>query len=125
MRFAVVTAIARSLPAWTCGTAVAVLLKKTSVWPPMVSVSAGPVPLYGIWFILTPAMLAKSSVARWITLPCPDEAKFTWPGLLFASAMSSFVLFTGNDGRTTTTKGPWDIWMIGVMSATGSKWILY
>ena len=37
--FAVVTASARSFPAWTCGMAVAVLLKKTSVWPPIVSVS--------------------------------------------------------------------------------------
>ncbi len=45
MRFAEVTAIARSLPDCTCGTAVAVLLKKTSVCPPIVSVSAGPVPL--------------------------------------------------------------------------------
>ena len=44
-RVALVTAIARSLPDCTCGTAVAVLLKKTSVYPPIVSVSAGPVPL--------------------------------------------------------------------------------
>ena len=121
MRFAVVTASARSLPACTCGIAVAVLLKKTSVCPPMVSVSAGPVPLYGMWFILTPAMLSKSSVARWITLPCPEEAKLTWPGFDFASAMSSLMFFTGSEGFTTTSSGPCESWMIGVMSATGSN----
>jgi len=45
MRLAVVTAIARSFPDCTCGSAVAVLLKNKSVCPPIVSVSAGPVPL--------------------------------------------------------------------------------
>ena len=44
-RFALVTAMARSRPDFTCGSAVAVLLKKMSVWPEIVSVSAGPVPL--------------------------------------------------------------------------------
>src|SRR5258706_333382 len=46
-RFAVVTAMARRRPDFTCGSAVAVLLKRMSVWPEMVSVSAGLVPLYG------------------------------------------------------------------------------
>src|SRR5260221_14216204 len=42
---AVVTAMARSLPDLTCGSAVEMPLKYKSVWPAIVSVSAGPVPL--------------------------------------------------------------------------------
>ncbi len=66
-----------------------------------------------MWFIFTPAMLWKSSVAMWMTLPCPDEAKFTCPGFAFASAISSASDFTGSFGGTTTSNGPCESWMIG------------
>jgi hypothetical protein len=47
-------------------------------------------------------MLAKSSVARCPTLPCPEEAKKIRPGSDFAIAMSSRRSLTGSDGCTTT-----------------------
>jgi hypothetical protein len=74
-----------------------------------------------MWFILMPAMLWNSSVAIWMTLPWPDEAKLTCPGFAFAIAISSCVDFTGSEGRTTISSGPCESWMIGVMSLTGSK----
>ena len=52
----------------------------------------------------------------WITLPCPDEAKLTSPGLALASAIRSLTVFAGTDGLTTISSGPCDSWTIGVMS---------
>ena len=54
-------------------------------------------------------------------LPAPLDAKVSWSGLALASAMSSLMFFTGNEGCTTTRNGPCDNWITGVMSLIGSK----
>ena len=53
------------------GTALAMV---TFTWPVMRSAMSGPVPLYGMCVIRTPAMDLKSSIARWLDEPAPAEA---------------------------------------------------
>ena len=73
-RFAVDTAIARSLPALTCGIAGGMPEKNITTCPPSRSVNAGAAPLYGTWVIVIPALRCKSSNARCAGLPLPAEA---------------------------------------------------
>ena len=48
MRLDVVTAIARKRPLLNCGIVTPTLPNRICTWPAIVSVSAGPVPLYGM-----------------------------------------------------------------------------
>ena len=105
-RFALVTASALSLPLFTCGIADSIVSNISAAWPPMTSVSAGALPLYGTWFILTPAMELKSSAERCVDWPLPEEAKLSVPGFALASAISSATFFAGRAGLTTITSGP-------------------
>ena len=50
----------------------------------------------------------------------PAEAYCRSPGLLLASAISSFVVFTGRLGWTTSTFGPEPMMPIGVNALIGS-----
>ena len=61
-------------PASICGTKSGTPLNIISTWPPMVSVSAGELPLYGTCTMFTPAISLKSSPAIWFELPRPDDA---------------------------------------------------
>jgi hypothetical protein len=49
--------------------------KDIGIWPPNKSVRLGPVPLYGTWTSVIPAMLARSSPATWPTVPIPADPK--------------------------------------------------
>ena len=69
-----VTASATSLFARTCGSTVEAGANMSCTWPPSRSVTAGVLPLYGTWTILTSAISANSSPDRWGEVPMPDEA---------------------------------------------------
>ncbi|MNT99502.1 hypothetical protein D3C72_2423640 [compost metagenome] len=53
----------------------------------------------------TPAMALKSSPARWVPPPVPDELKESFPGFCFAYAINSLTVFTGSEALTTSTMG--------------------
>ncbi|CFW13724.1 Uncharacterised protein [Bordetella pertussis] len=80
-RSVVVTASARSLPACTCGHDDGMLSNMNCTWPPIRSVTAGALPLYGTCSTSIPARCLNSSPAMWIEVPLPDEAKASLPGL--------------------------------------------
>ena len=65
--------------------------------------------------MLIPVIDFKSSPARWLVEPLPDEPKLMVPGLALASAISSPTLFTPSEGCTASTIGTVAI------SATGAK----
>jgi hypothetical protein len=50
---------------------------------------------------LTPAIELKSSAARCVDCPGPEEAKLTSPGLALAAAISSFTLLGRTCGLAT------------------------
>src|SRR5438067_2199863 len=64
---------------------------------------AGPDPLYGMCVMFTPVTSLKSSPERCVFVPWPEDAKLSWPGFDFASAMTSCRLFAGTDGCSTST----------------------
>ena len=72
-RFAVLTASARSLPAFTCGMYGGMLSMVTAIWPPITSASTPALPLYGMCTMLAPVMLLNSSIDRCAVLPLPGE----------------------------------------------------
>ena len=63
-RCALVTANARSLPAFTCGNAEGMLSNITCTCPPIISVIAGALPLYGMCTISTFASILNNSPER-------------------------------------------------------------
>ena len=85
---------------------------------------AGAAPLYGTWVMSIPAMVLKSSPARWPALPVLPEPKFSLPGFAFAYAMNSRTLAAGTAGFTTRTFGVDAIWVTGMKSLTGSYGML-
>ncbi|MNT51932.1 hypothetical protein D3C72_1889240 [compost metagenome] len=100
------TASALSLPSRTNGMADSMVSNITVAWPPITSVSAGALPLYGTCVMRMPAMLLNSSAARWVDWPLPELAKVTWPGFALASAISAATLLAGVPGAVTSTSGP-------------------
>ncbi len=119
-RFAVLTPSAFSLPDFMCGMAIGVPTKLTLTIPDIRSCCAGPLPLYGTWLSLMPAMYMKSSVTRCCALPLPELAKSILPGCFFAAAISSFTEFTPSEGCTTRTYGPEAMRITGLKSASAS-----
>src|SRR5439155_4546680 len=83
-RDALVTASARSFPALMNASDEGRLSNINWTWPPMRSVSAGALPLYGTCVICTPVMALNSSPERWIDVPLPDDAKLSFPGFALA-----------------------------------------
>ena len=73
-RFAVVTAIARSLPAWICGCSGCITAKIICVSPWIVDVTAGGEPLNGTCTTSMPASDFRSSIVRCDELPLPTDA---------------------------------------------------
>src|SRR5258706_1094028 len=102
-RLALVTASAFNLPVFTCGSAGGMLLNINDTLPPRRSVSAGTAPLYGMWTILTPAMVLNSSPARCCGVPLPGEPKVSSPGRDFATTINSLTELAGMEGWTTRT----------------------
>ena len=74
-RCAVVTASARSLPAFTCGMALARLSNMNCVSPASSACVAGAPPLNGMWTMSVPVSTLNSSPARWPALPLLPEPK--------------------------------------------------
>jgi hypothetical protein len=89
-------------------------------WPPITSVSAGGLPLYGTCCISTPAMPLNSSPERCCDVPLPLEAKFQLPGFAFMSLMSSATFLAGMSLLTTSMFGTRAISVIATKSFTGS-----
>ena len=117
---AVVIASARSFPARTCGNADTPASNIRLTWPPMMSVSAGALPLYGMWVMSTPAIDLNISPARWIEPPWPMDAKLSLPGCAFANATSSLTDCAGTAGLTTRYIGEKYSIDTGAKSFTGS-----
>ena len=115
-----VTASARSLPAFTCGSTAATLANIMSTSPASSAVVAGAPPLYGTWTTFTPAMTLNISPAMWKPLPLLAEAKLSLPGCALASAISSSTFFAGTAGFTTSTNGPVASMLTGSKSLTVS-----
>ena len=67
------------------------------------------------------AMVLKSSPARWLTVPVPDDAKLSLPGCALASAINSLTDFAGTAGCTRTISGTIAVCTTGEKSRTGSK----
>ena len=76
MRLSVLTPSSLSLPDLTCGPADNALSNITWQTPPMVSISAGPLPLYGTCVMSSLVIEANSSPARCDGEPVPIEQKF-------------------------------------------------
>src|SRR6266853_1441189 len=74
-RFDVLTPSAFKRPDFMCGIAIGVPTKLTLMIPDIRSCCAGPLPLYGTWLSLIPAMYMKSSVTRCCAPPLPELAK--------------------------------------------------
>src|SRR6266545_202409 len=119
-RSAVVTASARSLPAFTCGIALARLSNISCVSPASSACVAGAPPLNGTWTIAAAVSTLKSSPARWPALPVLPEPKLSLPGFAFAYAMNACADATGSEGLTTSTFGVVATSVIGAKSLTAS-----
>src|SRR5262245_40062130 len=104
-RFAVVTAIARTLPERTCGRIDTMVAKLSCTCPPISAILPGPPPLKGTCTHSTPVMERNSSPDRCTPVPTPAEPQLSCPGLDLASAISSCTVFTGNEGCTTSMLG--------------------
>src|ERR671931_2427717 len=89
-----------------CGAVAATVSTVYVIWPFMMSVIAGAVPLYGTCRTpLMPAIELKSSVKRCAVAPVPDEENVYFPGSALIIAMNPFALAAGHDGFTTSAKG--------------------
>src|SRR5258706_15489477 len=62
--WALVTATALNLPDLMCGVTAGAAPNINCTWPPIRSLSAGAMPLYGIRMILTPVIALNNSAAR-------------------------------------------------------------
>src|SRR5688572_14214389 len=119
-RLALVIATARSFPVLMCGAADIVVVKSIVTRPPMTSVTAGGIPLYGTWIMVTPAARWNISADRWGAEPAPGVAKVSSPGFAFARAIRSLTDFAAKEAGTTSTLG-WKLsCATGVKSRTGS-----
>ncbi|MNT32172.1 hypothetical protein D3C72_1680380 [compost metagenome] len=66
--------MARSAPLFRCGCTAGSATTPISTCPAIMSVTIGPVPLYGMCRAFTPASSMNISPARWMMVPLPDEA---------------------------------------------------
>ena len=74
IRLALVTAIARSLPARMCSIDDESVSNSTVTCPDSMSISAGPEPRYGMCCMVVPVIALNNSVARCADVPLPAEA---------------------------------------------------
>ena len=95
LRFAAVTASARTRPARTCGNEVLRTSYMKVMLPAITSVSAWALPLYGTCCICTPVKDLNTSPDRWLDAPLPAEPKVTLPGLARAKAIRSWTVLAG------------------------------
>ncbi len=88
--------------------------------PPIRSVIAGPLPLYGTCVMSRPSICLNISQDMWIVEPLPLEAQVSLPGCALASAMSSCTEFAFTPGFSTSTLANEAKTMTGTRSLFGS-----
>ena len=79
-----VTAIGRSRPAFTFGTAAEIFSTSTCTSPPSTAVIEGPLPLNGTCSMSMPAASLNISPEIWTEVPVPGDEKLSLPGLALA-----------------------------------------
>src|SRR6185369_13479363 len=119
-RLAVVTASARTRPDFTCGTAVAIWSNNISIWPPITSVMAAALPLYGTCLMSALVVSLNNSHARCCEVPLPPEPQLKRPGFALACATSSATFLAGKLLLVTSISGDAASMEIGVKSSIGS-----
>jgi len=78
------TAITRRRSLSASGRTAAAVSSTIDTVPETTSVTPGLLPLYGTWTTSIPVRRLKSSIARCETVPLPDDALVSLPGLAFA-----------------------------------------
>ena len=116
-----VTASARSRPAWTSGSTEGGVAKASCVSPASTDCTAGAPPLNGTWTISTPASRRNSTAARCGAEPLPEVAKLSLPGFFFACAISSCTEFTPMPGFTERMSGEELTLLMAIRSFSGWK----
>src|SRR5688572_12665446 len=106
LRFALLTPSALSLPERMCGTICTRLPRLNCTWPAMVSVRAGPPPLYCTITKLVFDCRRNSSVAMCWKLPMPAAAAFSSPGFCLNKLNRSPTELAGELAGTTSSAGP-------------------
>ena len=89
--------------------------------PASTDCTAGAPPLNGTCTMSTLARRRNSTAARCGAEPLPEVAKFSFPGLFFASAISSCTLFTPTPGFTARISGEELTLLMGIRSFSGWK----
>src|SRR3954453_16367459 len=74
-------------------------------WLPTTAATAGPAPPYGTRTMSAPVAILRSSAPRSGVVPTPGVAILNLPGLLFASATRSCIVFADVEGCTVKTFG--------------------
>ena len=90
------------------------------VWPPSVAWIAGPAPVNGTCTRSSLNASLNNSPDRCGVEPTPGPAKEYLPGLSLMSCTSSWIVFAGTDGLTTTTLGDAATSVTGAKSLIGS-----
>src|SRR3954454_17956936 len=96
----VATPSPRTVPPAICACAVVAIENIICTLPAITALSAELASRYGTWTMLTPVMALNSSPPRCGGVPIPDDAYLSWPGLDFASAISSCTDLAGTEGCT-------------------------
>ena len=99
------TASAVSLPALSAPTLEMSGIHPICTRPPIISFSMSGVPFSGMCTDLIPVACRNFSWLMCDALPMPAEVKLSSPGFDFASATSSFTVFTPRVGGTMRTLG--------------------
>src|SRR5947207_13423871 len=97
-RFTVVTASGLSLPAFTCWITFGRLSNRILTCPPIGSVTAGALPLYGVCRMSMPGTILKYSAVTWLGVPFPADAYASLPRGAFASDIDSFAAVVRTEG---------------------------
>src|SRR3989304_177795 len=118
--FAVVTAIALTLPDATCGATASAVPNSKSTSPLISAIIAGPPPLYDTFTMLAPVLCFNISTARKLVVPAPLLPALSLP-VVFASPISSFTDLAGTLGCVTSTSGTEEIQLTGASSLMGSN----
>src|SRR5439155_1872013 len=104
-RFGVVTASARSLPAFECEIAGGMVENTNVTSPPRIACVAGLLPLYGTCSTSTPAADFSISPQRCTMVPLPEDPYEYLPEPDLSSAISSRTLLACVLGCTTSMSG--------------------
>ena len=93
------------MPLRTSGSDVVIVSNMIGTCPPMTSISAGALPLYGTCCICVPVAALNISAPRCAPAPAPPDAYEYLFGSAFSNAISSRTLFAGKSGGVTSISG--------------------